>query len=206
VLFVDEVHRFSKTQQDALLPAVENGWVTLVAATTENPSFSVIAPLLSRSLVVRLAGLSESDVEELLARAVSDPRGLRGDRVLTDEARSVIVRLAGGDARRALTILEAAAGAAVTLQIEADDVQRAVQIAMARGVDVPMPHWVAVAADRRGSAGSVVHQLPEARLTLARRLCIVACPKTRCLPGDEPRAGGCSVRSHGIMCRAPARR
>ncbi len=129
VLFVDEVHRFSKTQQDALLPAVENGWVTLVAATTENPSFSVIAPLLSRSLVVRLSGLAESDVEQLLARAVSDPRGLRGDRKLTDEARSAIVRLAGGDARRALTILEAAAGAAGSQQIDADDVQRAVQIA-----------------------------------------------------------------------------
>ena len=129
VLFVDEVHRFSKTQQDALLPAVENGWVTLVAATTENPSFSVIAPLLSRSLVVRLSGLSESDVEELLDRALTDPRGLRGDRSLTAQARAAIVRLAGGDARRALTILEAAAGATVDPQIGADDVQSAVQIA-----------------------------------------------------------------------------
>ena len=129
VLFVDEVHRFSKTQQDALLPAVENGWVTLVAATTENPSFSVIAPLLSRSLVVRLASLSESDIDRLLSRAVSDPRGLSGARELTEAARLAIVRLAGGDARRALTILEAAAGAATNRLIDADDVQRAVQAA-----------------------------------------------------------------------------
>jgi putative ATPase len=129
VLFVDEVHRFSKTQQDALLPAVENGWVTLVAATTENPSFSVITPLLSRSLVVRLSGLSTTDVEVLLDRAVGDPRGLRGQWDLTTQARSAIVRLASGDARRALTMLEAAAGAAATSTIEADDVERAVQVA-----------------------------------------------------------------------------
>jgi putative ATPase len=109
VLFLDEIHRFSKAQQDALLPGVENGWVILVAATTENPSFSVIAPLLSRSLLLTLETLSDDDLVTLVDRAVSDPRGLRGAVVLEDDARAMIVRLASGDARRALTALEAAA-------------------------------------------------------------------------------------------------
>lgn len=112
VLFVDEVHRFSKSQQDALLPAVENGWVTLVAATTENPSFSVIAPLLSRSVLVTLSPLADDDVDALVRRAVSDPRGLNDQVVITDEAVEHLVRTASGDARRALTGLEAAALAA----------------------------------------------------------------------------------------------
>ena len=109
VLFLDEIHRFSKAQQDALLPGVENGWVILVAATTENPSFSVIAPLLSRSLLLTLETLSDDDLVTLVDRAVADPRGLRGAVVLEDDARAMIVRLASGDARRALTALEAAA-------------------------------------------------------------------------------------------------
>ncbi|HWU23441.1 MAG TPA: replication-associated recombination protein A [Nocardioides sp.] len=112
VLFVDEVHRFSKAQQDALLPGVENRWVTLVAATTENPSFSVISPLLSRSLLLRLESLTDEDIAAVLDRAVLDERGLDGAVTLTAEARDHIVRLAGGDARRSLTYLEAAAGAA----------------------------------------------------------------------------------------------
>ncbi len=111
VLFVDEVHRFSKAQQDALLPGVENRWVTLVAATTENPSFSVISPLLSRSLLLRLASLDD-DIRAVVERAVTDERGLGGRFTLDDDAREHIIRLAGGDARRALTYLEAAAGAA----------------------------------------------------------------------------------------------
>ncbi|GAB2981385.1 replication-associated recombination protein A [Nocardioides montaniterrae] len=111
VLFVDEVHRFSKAQQDALLPGVENRWVTLVAATTENPSFSVISPLMSRSLLLRLESLTDADVGEVLDRAVADERGLAGSVTLSEEARDHIVRLAGGDARRSLTYLEAAAGA-----------------------------------------------------------------------------------------------
>jgi putative ATPase len=113
VLFLDEIHRFSKAQQDALLPGVENRWVVLVAATTENPSFSVISPLLSRSLLLTLRPLSDDDVGELVERAVHDERGL-GDAVrLGDDAREHLVRLAGGDARRALTALEAAAGTAL---------------------------------------------------------------------------------------------
>jgi putative ATPase len=113
VLFLDEIHRFSKAQQDALLPGVENRWVVLVAATTENPSFSVVSPLLSRSLILTLRPLSDEDVAGLLDRAVSDARGLADAVRLGDDAREHLVRLAGGDARRALTALEAAAGTAL---------------------------------------------------------------------------------------------
>ncbi|WP_371176832.1 replication-associated recombination protein A [Buchananella felis] len=113
VLFVDEVHRFSKSQQDALLPSVENRWVTLIAATTENPSFSVITPLLSRSILLTLRPLSEEAIATLLDRAVASERGLAGQVELPAEARDAIVRLSGGDARRALTVLEAAAGSAM---------------------------------------------------------------------------------------------
>jgi len=108
VLFVDEVHRFNRAQQDALLPGVESGSVTLVAATTENPSFSVIAPLLSRSLLVTLTSLSDENVESLITRALTDPRGLDKKVAIENDALNALVRLAGGDARRALTILEAA--------------------------------------------------------------------------------------------------
>ncbi|MCU1580862.1 MAG: family ATPase [Microbacteriaceae bacterium] len=109
VLFLDEIHRFSKAQQDALLPGVENGWVILVAATTENPSFSVISPLLSRSLLLTLEILSDEDLGIVVDRAVVDPRGLADKVVLDPEARAAIIRMASGDARRALTALEAAA-------------------------------------------------------------------------------------------------
>lgn len=109
VLFVDEVHRFSKAQQDVLLPAVENRLVTLIAATTENPSFSVISPLLSRSLLLTLRPLTNDDLSTLIDRALSDERGLAGEFTLEDEARQMMLRLAGGDARRVLTYLEEAA-------------------------------------------------------------------------------------------------
>jgi putative ATPase len=113
VLFVDEVHRFTKAQQDALLPGVENRWVTLVAATTENPFFSVISPLLSRSLLLTLEPLTDDDVRGVLELALTDERGLGGAVELEPDAADHLVRLAGGDARRALTYLEAAAGAAL---------------------------------------------------------------------------------------------
>jgi putative ATPase len=112
VLFLDEIHRFTKAQQDALLPGVENGWVILVAATTENPSFSVISPLWSRSLLLTLELLTDDDLGVLVDRAVDDARGLAGRFELEPEARAAIIRLASGDARRALTALEAAAVAA----------------------------------------------------------------------------------------------
>ena len=113
--FIDEVHRFSKTQQDALLPAVENRWVTLMAATTENPSFSVISPLLSRSILLTLRSLTTADLAALVERALVDERGLAGRVELDDEAREQLLRLAGGDARKTLTTLEAAAG--TTLEV-----------------------------------------------------------------------------------------
>ena len=112
VLFIDEVHRFSKAQQDALLPGVENRWVTLVAATTENPFFSVISPLLSRSLLLRLEPLTDADVRAVVDQALVDERGLAGAVKLDEDAAQHLVRLAGGDARRSLTYLEASAGAA----------------------------------------------------------------------------------------------
>ncbi|MFZ3556161.1 MULTISPECIES: replication-associated recombination protein A [unclassified Streptomyces] len=113
VLFLDEIHRFSKAQQDSLLPAVENRWVTLIAATTENPYFSVISPLLSRSLLLTLESLTDDDLRGLLARALTEERGLAGAVTLAEDAEEHILRVAGGDARRALTALEAAAGAAI---------------------------------------------------------------------------------------------
>lgn len=109
VLFIDEVHRFSRSQQDSLLPAVENRWVTLIAATTENPSFSVVAPLLSRSLLLTLQPLEGQDIAALVRRAIGDPRGYAGRVAIDDDALAQLVRLAGNDARKALTVLEAAA-------------------------------------------------------------------------------------------------
>ncbi len=135
VLFVDEVHRFSKSQQDALLPAVENRWVTLVAATTENPSFSVISPLLSRSLLLTLDPLESDEIATLLERALTDERGLGGEYGLTDGARDALVRLAGSDARKSLTLLEAAAGATAeknATTIDVPEVEAAANQALVR--------------------------------------------------------------------------
>lgn len=135
VLFVDEVHRFSKAQQDALLPGVENRWVSLVAATTENPHFSVISPLLSRSLLLGLQPLEDNDVGVLIDRALAEQRGLAGAYELTDNARKHMIRLAAGDGRRALTYLEAAAGGAQSRDrtiIDVDDAARAVDRAALR--------------------------------------------------------------------------
>lgn len=118
VLFLDEIHRFTKAQQDALLPGVENRWVVLVAATTENPSFSVVSPLLSRSLVLTLQPLTDADLRGLVDKALADPRGLDGEVEADDEALDHLVRVASGDARRALTALEAAAGAAADDRVD----------------------------------------------------------------------------------------
>jgi putative ATPase len=121
LLFLDEIHRFTKAQQDALLPGVENGWVTLVAATTENPSFSVITPLLSRSLLLTLQPLTDDDVLTVIDRALTEQHGLGNRYAMDGDARESIARLSSGDARRALTILEAAAdslGDSGTLTVE----------------------------------------------------------------------------------------
>ncbi len=133
VLFIDEVHRWSKAQQDVLLPSVEDGTITLIAATTENPYFSLVSPLLSRTILLRLEPLSAQDLRDLIERAVADAeRGLGGEGVtLTDEAVDHLIDIAQGDARVALTTLEAAVIAAkalgadeVTRDIAADAVQR----------------------------------------------------------------------------------
>ncbi|QIK68521.1 replication-associated recombination protein A [Nocardioides sp. HDW12B] len=187
VLFVDEVHRFTKAQQDALLPGVENRWVTLVAATTENPFFSVISPLLSRSLLLTLTSLTDDDVRGVIERAVTDPRGLDGRVTLDDEALAHLVRLAGGDARRALTYLEAAAGAAESLGTDHVDVptaERAVDRAAVRYDRQGDQHYDVTSAfikSIRGSdADAALHYL--ARMVeagedprfIARRLVILA--------------------------------
>ena len=164
VLFVDEVHRFSKTQQDALLPSVENRWVTLVAATTENPSFSVNAPLLSRSLLLTLEPLTGDDVRAVVRRALDDERGLAGSVVLEEDAEDHLLRLAGGDARKALTILEAAAGAALsgtgpgtgTPGVDLETIERAVDVAAVRYDRDGDQHYDVVSAFIKSIRGSDV--------------------------------------------------
>ncbi len=109
ILFVDEIHRFNKAQQDAFLPHVENGTIVLIGATTENPSFSLNAPLLSRCIVHQLEPLEPDALVELLARALSHPRGVSGALEADDEALRAIAAMADGDGRKALQILEWAA-------------------------------------------------------------------------------------------------
>jgi putative ATPase len=170
-----------------LLPAVENGWVTLVAATTENPSFSVISPLLSRSIVLTLAPLSDDDIRALLLRAVADPRGLDGAVELSLEAQDHLLRIAGGDARRALTSLEAAAGAALdsgTHVVDLAAVERAVDRAAPRYDRDGDQHYDVISAFIKSMRGSDVdaalHYLArmleagEDPRFIARRLVILA--------------------------------
>ncbi|MFM1783994.1 MAG: hypothetical protein RLZZ579_271 [Actinomycetota bacterium] len=130
VLFLDEIHRFSKSQQDALLAAVESGTLTLIAATTENPSFTVIRPLISRSLVLELKALTAAEVRQVLDKALASKEGL-GQIAAQDAALDWIAQISSGDARRALTLLEAAASAAVGSELTLEVVQNASQIAIA---------------------------------------------------------------------------
>jgi putative ATPase len=187
VLFVDEVHRFSKTQQDVLLPAVENRLVTLIAATTENPSFSVISPLLSRSLLLTLRPLTGEDISALITRALAEDRGLAGVYTLEPEARTTIVRLAGGDARRALTYLEesgAAAAAVGSTLITTEVVEQAVDKAAIRYDRDGDQHYDVISAFIKSIRGSDVqaglHYLArmiaagEDPRFIARRLVILA--------------------------------
>ena len=150
VLFLDEIHRFTKAQQDALLPGVENRWVVLIAATTENPSFSVVSPLLSRSLLLTLRPLDDDAIGGLLDRAVADPRGLRGAVRLEDDARAHLVRMAGGDARAALTALEAAAGAALDDHHPAADAARTEPVPVTLATTEQAVDRAAVRYDRAG--------------------------------------------------------
>ncbi|HEX2858372.1 MAG TPA: replication-associated recombination protein A [Propionibacteriaceae bacterium] len=191
VLFVDEVHRFNKAQQDVLLPAVENRLITLIAATTENPSFSVIAPLLSRSLLLTLRPLTDDDIVVLVDRALADERGVRtaaGEPMLLDpQARDQIIRLAGGDARRALTYLEEAAAVAdrqATTTIGPDAVELAVDRAAVRYDRDGDQHYDVISAFIKSVRGSDVdaalHYLArmleagEDPRFIARRLIILA--------------------------------
>jgi len=190
VLFVDEVHRFSKAQQDALLPGVENRWVTLVAATTENPFFSVISPLLSRSLLLTLEPLTDDDIRAVVAHALADPRGLDGRITVNDDALDHLVRLAGGDARRSLTYLEAAAGAVpiadehVQAVIDLETVEKAVDRAAVRYDRQGDQHYDVISAFIKSVRGSDVdaalHYLArmfeagEDPRFIARRLVILA--------------------------------
>ncbi len=187
VFFVDEVHRFNKAQQDVLLPAVENRLVTLIAATTENPSFSVISPLLSRSLLLTLKPLAEDELSALLDRALDEEQGLGGAYELDDDARAMILRLAGGDARRALTYLEeSAAGADAVDQanITPEVVERAVDKAAIRYDRDGDQHYDVISAFIKSIRGSDVdaalHYLArmiaagEDPRFIARRLVILA--------------------------------
>ncbi len=187
VLFVDEVHRFTKAQQDALLPGVENRWVTLVAATTENPFFSVISPLLSRSLLLTLESLTDDDIHGVLESALTDERGLAGSITVDQDAMDHLVRLAGGDARRALTYLEAAAGAASAKALKTVDLvtaETAVDRAAVRYDRQGDQHYDVISAfikSIRGSdADAALHYLArmieagEDPRFIARRLVILA--------------------------------
>ena len=182
VLFVDEVHRFNKAKQDALLPAVENRWVTFIGATTENPFFSVISPLLSRSLLLTLESLTDDDIAAVLRRAVSDERGLGARATLAPEALDHLVRLAGGDARRSLTYLEAAALLADDITVEV--VEKAVDKAAVRYDRQGDQHYDVISAfikSMRGSdADAALHYLArmieagEDPRFIARRIVIFA--------------------------------
>ena len=157
VLFVDEVHRFSKSQQDALLPSVENRWVTLIAATTENPYFSVISPLLSRSIVMTLEPLDREDLAALIERALTAEHGLDRAVTLTDEAREALLRLGGGDARKILTSLEA--GAALmkeSAEIDAATLAQAVNRAAIRYDRAGDQHYDITSAFIKSMRGSDV--------------------------------------------------
>lgn len=156
VLFIDEVHRFSKTQQDALLAAVENRIVLLVGATTENPSFSVVSPLLSRSLVLQLRSLTETDIRRVLERAIDDPRGLGGEYTVTEAALEHIVRIAGGDARRALTALEASAESSLDGTVDVDLVEASVDKAAVRYDRAGDQHYDVISAFIKSIRGSDV--------------------------------------------------
>jgi putative ATPase len=163
VLFLDDIHRFTKAQQDALLPGVENRLVVLVAATTENPSFSVIAPLLSRSMLITLGLLSDDELDDVLGSALAEERGLAGVFSLEPVARQHVIRMAGGDARRALTALEAAAGVALDAQPAGRDDGQEIPIALSQ-----VEQAVAQAAVRYDRAGDQHYDVASALIKSMR--------------------------------------
>lgn len=190
IVFLDEIHRFSKAQQDALLPSVESGGILLIAATTENPSFAVIAPLLSRSLLVRLEPLSHEAISALVKNALAEPRGLDSKVGIDDDALGRIVEISGGDARRALTVLEAAASRVMELSgsaepvIGLEDVAASLESALVRYDRDGDQHYDTISAfikSVRGSdADAAIHYLArmleggEDPRFIARRLILLA--------------------------------
>ncbi len=175
LFFVDEVHRFNKSQQDALLPALEEGLVDFIGATTENPSFEVTAPLLSRSRVLRLRSLSEEDLASLLDRGLEELGAS-----ISDDAREQILRVSGGDGRRILNTLEVAASG--TKNVEVSDIERAVgQRTLRYGRE---EHYDVISAFiksvRGGDPDAALHYLArmieagEDQVFIARRLVILA--------------------------------
>ncbi|GIE92652.1 replication-associated recombination protein A [Paractinoplanes rishiriensis] len=177
VLFIDEVHRFSKTQQDSLLAAVEDRTVTLLAATTENPYFSVISPLLSRCVLLTLRALGDDEVRRLLRRALTDERGLGGAVTLAPDAEDHLVRLAAGDVRKALTALEAAAGTAVaqgSAEIDVPTAEKAVDVAAVRYDRDGDAHYDVISAFIKSMRGSD----PDAALHWLARMLVA---------GEDPR-------------------
>jgi putative ATPase len=159
VLFIDEVHRFSKTQQDSLLAAVEDRTVTLLAATTENPYFSIISPLLSRCVLLTLRPLGDDAVRALVQRALTDERGMAGAVKLAADAGDHLVRLAAGDVRKALTALEAAAASALAqgvTQIDLATAEKAVDVAAVRYDRDGDAHYDVISAFIKSMRGSDV--------------------------------------------------
>ena len=154
VLFIDEVHRFNKAQQDALLPAVENRWVSFIGATTENPSFSVVGPLMSRSLLLTLQPLGDDDMRIVLDRALADERGLGGRVTLGEGVAEQLIRVAGGDARRALTYLEAAALGLEDGEIDLAALEQAVDRAAVRYDRAGDQHYDVISAFIKSIRGS----------------------------------------------------
>jgi putative ATPase len=180
ILFLDEIHRFSKSQQDSLLAAVESGLVTLIAATTENPSFSIIKPLVSRCLVLKLDPLTEAEISTLLTRAISRPDF--GGKTVEPAAVEFLAKVSSGDARRALTLLEAAAASPeAVITIEVAKAASEIAIAYDANGDAHYDTISAFIKSVRGSdVDSAIHYLArmiaggEDPRFIARRLMILA--------------------------------
>lgn len=204
VLFLDEIHRFSKSQQDALLGAVESGTLTLIAATTENPSFSVIRPLISRSLVLELKPLSTEEIRVLLDRAMSNKAGIPGVE-FDEESLRYISNVSSGDARRALTLLEAAASAAIDGKVNLSVTKEASQLAIAYDPDGDQ-HYDTISAFIKSVRGSdvdaAIHYLArmikggEDPRFIARRLIILAAED---IGLADPQALSLAVSAHDAV-------
>jgi putative ATPase len=155
VAFIDELHRFNKSQQDALLPHVENGTIALIGATTENPYYEINSPLLSRMRVYRLEPLDADAIGTIVDRALTDPeRGLAGAANLTDDGRTSLVELSGGDARQALNVLESASVTAEGAPMGAEQVSEAAQQRLLAYDRVGDQHYEAASAFIKSMRGN----------------------------------------------------